>query len=151
MGCGNEYNTGNCVCDVLKRIAEAQKDIVENGCDSSCDQSINDLLGDHEVHHGLDTVPVILYCKDGCDPFKGYGAHPKNIGDVRGSFYFRVKKVMKDCCAVVELLRDPHCSATDPRSPVEQETKRLRSTGICITVDLDCFCHVTCLPAIRLF
>src|SRR5690625_656145 len=103
MGCGKDYNTGSCVCDILKEIESAQRDIVEICCDSSCEQSIKDLLGEHD-DHDLDTVPVLLYTKDG-KPFKGFGAHPRNIGDIKGSFYFRVKKVKKDCCAVLELLR----------------------------------------------
>ena len=151
MGCGKEFHTGNCVCDILKEIVNAQQDVVENCCDSSCERSISDLLGETEVRNGLDTVPVILYCKDGCKPFKGYGAHPDNIGDIRASYYFRVKKVMKDCCAVIELLRDAQCDSRNPKDPVDQKTRHLRTTGICITVDLNCFCHVTCLPAISAF
>ncbi|GAB3789776.1 CotY/CotZ family spore coat protein [Virgibacillus kimchii] len=148
MGCGKKDRvTDNCVCDILREIADAQQDVVETCCDTSCEQSISDLLGETDVTNGLDTVPVILYCKD-CKPFKGYGALQDRIGDVMGSFYFRVKSVDKDCCAVVELLRDPADENRDPKSPVDQKTKNLRATGICITVDLDCFCHVTCLPAI---
>jgi|SRR5690625_1603722 len=149
MGCGKEHGTGNCVCDILREIAEAQQDVVETCCDTSCEQSISDLLGESDVTNGLDTVPVILYCKEGCKPFKGFGALQDRIGDVMGSFYFRVKKVDDDCCAVVELLRDPKDEDRDPKSPVDQDTKHLRATGICMTVDLDCFCHVTCLPAIN--
>lgn len=148
MGCGKDYHSGNCVCDVLKEIARAQSDIVDICCDTSCEQSISDLLGETEVRNGLDTVPLILYCKDGCKPFKGYGAHPDNIGQVKSSFYFRVKTVDDDCCAVIELLRDPHCDSRNPADPIDQKTKNLRATGICMTVDLNCFCHVTCLPAI---
>ncbi|HLS61461.1 MAG TPA: CotY/CotZ family spore coat protein [Virgibacillus sp.] len=151
MGCGKEHHSGNCVCDVLKEIARAQNDIVDICCDTSCEQSINDLLGETEVRNGLDTVPLILYCKDGCKPFKGYGAHPDNIGHVISSFYFRVKTVDDDCCAVIELLRDPHCDSRNPSNPIDQKTKHLRATGVCITVDLNCFCHVTCLPAISAF
>lgn len=151
MGCGKEFDTGSCVCDILKEIAEAQEDVVENCCDSSCEQSISDLLGETEVKNGLDTVPVILYCKDSCKPFKAFGAHPDNIGDIKASFYFRVKKVMENCCAVVELLRDPQCDSRNPQDPTDQKTRHLRTTGICMTVDLNCFCHVTCLPAISAF
>lgn len=150
-GCGKEYSTGSCVCNVLKEIARAQRDITELECDTSCEKSISDLLGETEVRNGLDTVPVLLYCKDGCKPFKGFGAHPRNIGKVVSSFYFRVKSVSKDCCAVLELLRDPNDGNHNPHDPVEQHTKHLRSTGICITVDVKCFCHVTCLPAISAF
>ncbi|WP_164214975.1 CotY/CotZ family spore coat protein [Virgibacillus sp. YIM 98842] len=149
MGCGKEHATGHCVCDILREIAEAQQDVVETCCDTSCEQSISDLLGETDVTNGLDTVPVILYCKGDCKPFKGFGALQDRIGDIMGSFYFRVKKVDDDCCAVVELLRDPKDEDRDPKSPVDQDTKPLRATGICMTVDLDCFCHVTCLPAIN--
>src|SRR5690625_6839343 len=100
---------------------------------------------------GYDTVPFILYCKDGCTPFKGYGAHPRHIGDVKASFYFRVKKVDEDCCAIIEMLRDPHCEAKDPKTPTEQGTKHLRATGICLIVDLCCLCHITYFLAIFVF
>ena|SRR5699024_9649081 len=159
MSCGKENHTGNCVCDILKEIADAQQDVVENCCDTSCEQSISELLGETEVSNGLDTVPVILYCNDGCKPFKGYGAHPDHIDHVQASFYFRVKKIIGNCCddycdgccAVVELLRDPYCDAYNPHDPMEQHTHNLCATGICMTVDVNCFCHVTCLPAISAF
>lgn len=157
MGCcGKEYETGNCVCDILKEIADVQSDIVENCCDTSCERSINDLLGEQESND-LDTVPVLLYCQDGCKPFKGFGAFRGDgnggcdFGEVVGSFYFRVKKVDDNCCAVLELLRDPFDKDSNPADPVCQDTCHLRATGICITVDVNCFCHVTCLPAISAF
>ncbi|HLR65835.1 CotY/CotZ family spore coat protein [Virgibacillus alimentarius] len=152
MSCGKDHHTGSCVCDILKEIADAQQDVVENCCDTSCEQSISDLLGETEGGNDLDTVPVILYCKDGCKPFKGFGTHPDNIGHVEASFFFRVKKVMDDCsdscCVVLELLRDAHCDVFNPHDPTEQKSHHLRATGICMTVDAECFCHVTCLPAI---
>lgn len=151
MGCGKDFHSGNCVCDILKEIARAQTDIVENCCDTSCEKSIRDLLGETEERNGLDTVPVMLYCHDGCKPFKGYGAHSNRIGNIVGSFYFRVKSVDKNCCAVLELLRDPQDEDRNPDNPVEQKTRNLRATGICITTDVNCFCHITCLPAISAF
>lgn len=151
MSCGCDYKTGSCVCNVLKEIARAQSDIVENCCDTSCEKSINELLGDRDIPNDLDTVPVLLYCKDSCKPFKGYGAHPRNIGKMQASFYFRVKSVTDDCCAVLELLKDPNDSNHNPHDPMDQHTKHLKTTGICITVDAKCFCHITCLPAISAF
>lgn len=151
MGCGKGQKTGSCVCNVLRQIARAQKNITEFECDTSCERSISDLLGETEVRNSLDTVPVLLYCKDGCKPFKGYGAHPRKISHIVGSYYFRVKSVDSDCCAVLELLRDPNDNDKNPKCPTSQMTKHLRTTGICITVDLKCFCHVTCLPAISAF
>ncbi|MBU5595200.1 spore coat protein [Amphibacillus sp. MSJ-3] len=147
MTCGSKFKSGNCVADILREIADAQNNIANDCCDSSCEQSIANLLGETPVPTNLDTVPVLLYCKD-CGPFKGYGAPIDNIGNVIGSFYFRVKKVDKDNCAILELLRDPSDSNTDPTSPVEQNTGNLEATDICITVNVDCFCHITCLPAI---
>lgn len=162
MSCGHDHQTGNCVCNVLKEIARVQADVVSPNCDTSCDQSITDLLGETDNRGSLDTVPLILYCQDGCQPFKGYGAKKKEIGNVQASYYFRVEKVMDDCCAVVELLRDPTDTAgssdgkgrknpQNPIDPIDQKTNNLKSTGICITVDLKCFCHVTCLPAISAY
>ncbi|SEO51294.1 spore coat protein Z [Amphibacillus marinus] len=148
MSCGGKFNTGNCVSDILREIADAQNNLDDCSCDSSCEQSIKDLLGETSPSNNLDTVPVILYCKD-CKPFKGFGARVNHIQNVFGSFYFRVKCVDKDNCAVLELLRDPSSQKRDPKSPVDQETHRLRGTGVCITVNLDCFCHITCLPAIN--
>src|SRR5699024_10103515 len=145
-GCGKDRNTGSCVCDILKEIVDAQNDVVENCCDTSCEQSINDLLGVTESGSGLDTVPIILYCKDGCKPFKGYGAHRSHhgIGDIVASFIFRVKRVDDDCCAVLELVRKNDESCEHLKDPCHQDTHHLEATGICITVDLNCFCHVTC-------
>ena len=178
MGCcGKDFETGNCVCDILKEIAGAQNDVVENCCDTSCERSISDLLGDSDNGNGLDTVPVLLYCKGDCEPFKGFGVHPEDMGDVVSSFYFRVKRVDDDCCATLELLRsgnndrhnrydddddrnnhrdndddrNHHHHCDNPENPAEQDTENLHATGICITANLDCFCIVTCLPAINAF
>ncbi len=145
----------NCVCEIIEEIIEAQNDITENCCTTSCEQSINDLLGEEDPGNGLDTVPVILYCEGNCKPFQGFGAlphqHADSVGKMKGSFIFRPKKMLDDCCAVIELVRssdDHECKFDDP---CDQKTKNLEATGICITVDLKCFCHVTCLPAVSLF
>lgn len=155
-GCGKDFDTGNCVIDVLKEIERAQKDIKEQTCSTSCERSVNDLLGKKDKADDLDTVPVILYCKDGCKPFKGFGADRKweeKIGPIVASFIFRVKSIDDDGCAVLELLlaHEQPCGYNDLKDPTEQKTKNLQATGICITVDLHCFCHVTCLPAISVF
>ncbi|MRH43407.1 spore coat protein [Aquibacillus halophilus] len=148
MACGTKNDSGNCVADILREIADAQTDIIENGCVTSCEQSIADLLGDTSpTANNLDTVPVLLYCKGNCEPFKGFGIPVDDLGNAQASYYFRVKSVDEDNCAVVELLREENDEA-NPDSPVDQDTSDLMVTGICITVDLDCFCHVTCLPAI---
>jgi len=156
MGCKKEdCNDVSCVRDVLEEIVDAQNDVVENVCDTSCKQSINDLMGDRDNGNDLDTVPIILYNKDG-SPFKGFGAKQKrrgNVGPIVSSFIFRVKKVDDDGCAILELLLsdEQDYSCDHLKDPADQKTEDLEDTGICITVDLDCFCHVTCLPAICVF
>lgn len=148
MSCGDKFKSEHCVADVLREIVAAQNNVVGDCCDSSCEQSIANLLGESSpVQSNLDTVPVLLYCKD-CKPFKGFGAPFNDIGDVVGSFYFRVKSINERNCAVLELLRVENDPVADPVSPVQQFTSNLEATGICITVDVDCFCHITCLPAI---
>ena len=149
MACGDKFKSGNCVADILRDIADAQEDIVSD-CTTSCEQSIADLLGEVSPTTGNDTVPVILYCKGDCKPFKGYGVPADDLWNAFGSFYFRVKSVDEDNCAVLELLREPG-DDNDPKSPAEQKTSDLENTGVCITVDVDCFCHITCLPAISVF
>lgn len=156
MSCGKNYDSGSCVIDILKDIVDAQNDVMHD-CTTSCERSIADLLGDTGGGSGFDTVPVILYCKD-CKPFKGFGS--KRGGDdceIKGSFFFRVKSVDNDGCAILELLfsdrnhrddeDDSRGRGYDPKSPAYQNCEDLRASGICITVDLKCFCHVTCLPA----
>jgi len=157
MGCKkSDMESVSCVRDILEEIADAQDDIKEYGCDTSCKQSINDLLGETNNGNDLDTVPVILYNKDG-SPFKGFGANQKHrhhkVGPIVASFIFRVKKVDEDGCAILELLLsdEQDCSCDHLKDPADQKTHDLEGTGICITVDLDCFCHVTCLPAISVF
>lgn len=158
MGCGCDKKHGkNCVCEIVKEIIDAQNDITENCCITSCEQSINDLLGETEPGTGLDTVPIILYCEGDCKPFQGFGALPTrdvdSVGKMQGSFIFRPKKMLHDCCAVLELVRsrDESPDKCGFKSPCEQKTTNLEATGICITVDLKCFCHITCLPAVSLF
>ncbi|UOQ46508.1 spore coat protein [Halobacillus salinarum] len=162
MSCGKNYDSGSCVIDILRDIVDAQNDVLTD-CMTSCEQSIADLLGDTGGGTGLDTVPVILYCKGTCKPFKGFGSRKfDDYCNVKGSFFFRVKSVDDDGCAILELLfserllennadsaEDNGCHKRfDPESPAEQNCNNLRASGICITVDLNCFCHVTCLPAV---
>ncbi|WP_018930851.1 CotY/CotZ family spore coat protein [Gracilibacillus lacisalsi] len=149
---GGVISNGNgCVCDVVRAIADAQDNVVEIGCDVSCARSIQNLVSPVNGN-ALDTVPFILYDKKG-KPFKGFGT------EVRGgrfecfnSFIFRVTEVDdEDCCAVLELLVFDNDDTTcgDPCEQLDNEqVANLERTGICITVDLDCFCAITCLPAV---
>ncbi|GAA0455177.1 CotY/CotZ family spore coat protein [Alkalibacillus silvisoli] len=137
----------NCVADILRQIVDAQDDIVDDDCDIGCEQSIQDLRGDTTAPNSLDTVPVLLYCE--CKPFRGFGARNDQQRTVLDSFFFRVNSIDDNNCATLEILRDPSDTHTGYPDPTKQKTANLRATGICITVDLECFCHVTCLPAIN--
>ncbi|SES26048.1 spore coat protein Z [Gracilibacillus ureilyticus] len=144
----------DCVCDVVRAIADAQDDVIDQLCDVSCAQSIRSLVSP-VTSNGLDTVPFILYGK-GLKPFKASGAVVDNNNnqprfECIESFIFRVNEVSDDCCAVLELLAfDGDENACDePCDQLDNERlDDLQRTGICITVDLSCFCAITCLPAV---
>lgn len=162
MVCGNTGNVGglddNCVCSVLKAIVDAQDQVspVSGGCAVSCEKSIQELLsGVSPASTSPNTIPVILYC--GCDPFLGTGVRVKTTGGAQHleciqSFVFRVNEVDDNCCASLELLEVK--GGPNPANPCAQfngaKPEDIKATGICITVDLNCFCAVTCLDPVTL-
>ncbi|PAV30535.1 hypothetical protein CIL05_05390 [Virgibacillus profundi] len=164
--CGKHHK--NCVEDVLEAILKAQKKAKnDRHCKTSCEDSINDLLG-KKKKVTKNTIPFILYC--GCEPFKGtgvvtYSSCSKKDKRFRciDSFIFKIKELDGNC-AVLELLAfksnlrysadsKGDCSH-NPCSPCCQIDGKcvddLIRTGICIHVDLSCFSAVTCLPAVYL-
>ncbi|MCM3663072.1 CotY/CotZ family spore coat protein [Mesobacillus subterraneus] len=161
MGCkGKKHDSDSCVCEVLRAVADAQDEVdVDNDCDVSCHRSIQELLaGAQTPSNGLDTIPLILYCGD-CVPFEGFGTRIRPNGggpqrlDCFRSFFFRVTSVDDNCCAKIELLTTRGDEGEGFDTPCRQiQTGGARNeffrTGICITVDLDCFCAVTCLDPV---
>lgn len=174
-GCGHKKDDGkkpkhykNCVEDVLEAILYAQEEAEKhNHCHTSCKQSIEELLGEKKKIK-KNTIPVILYC--GCHPYKGtgvttYTCHSKKTKfKCIDTFIFKVKDIDKEC-AVLELLvfksdlksnkdRDGKCQSNDKQSACSQidhqDMSDLVGTGICINVDLSCFCAITCMPALYL-
>lgn len=173
--CCNQHNKCNCkskqrhhkhcVEDVLEDILKTQRKAKEaDHCRSSCKDSINDLLG-KKRRVTKNTIPIIIYC--GCKPYKGTGVATYSCkSDKRfkciQSHIFKIKG-LKDNCAVLELLAfksdlkftSGSCKKSrndvDPCRQIDNKcVNDLRRTGICINVDLSCFCSVTCLPAIYL-
>ncbi|WP_082235286.1 CotY/CotZ family spore coat protein [Halobacillus massiliensis] len=154
----------NCVEEVLEAILQAQRKAQKgHGCDTSCQQSIHDLFKEEKTFK-KNTIPFILYC--GCDPFKGTGVTTYSYKPKKHRFkcieshIFRLKD-LKNECAVLELLyfksdlndsNEKHCH--DKSSACDQIDNKcvsdLIATGICINVDLSCFCGITCLPAVKL-
>lgn len=150
----------NCVCGVLRAIVDAQDQVSpvdDDNCDVSCQRSINILLGDVVAPtNGPNTIPVILYC--GCEPFLGTGVRVETVGQNQRfecvqSFVFRVNSVDDNCCATLELLDTG--DNVNPNGGVCSQFQgnagpgSVEGTGICITVDLNCFCAVTCLDPVR--
>lgn len=166
--------TTQCVTSIVRKILNAQKQATLGGADclTSCDQSIKDLLaspGYRPTRHT--TIPFILYSK-GCNkPFFGSGfcVDEEGMFNCVESPVFRVKGFSKGSsnCAVLELLtpvvddNDAGGNEGDGTFQNEngvcgsvceyfgtQEFSNFEATGICITVDLSCFCGISCLPAI---
>ncbi|MDQ0413591.1 CotY/CotZ family spore coat protein [Mesobacillus stamsii] len=149
MSCGSEYYTSNCVCDTLLAIVEAQEKVSpSSGCTDSCATAIQELLNG-VVNGTADTIPVILYCKGTCAPFEGLGVARTGVvgtpfAPVSG-YIFRVVEVDPEtCCAVLEILEDGTPLGGTPLSGLATATALVR-TEVCITVDLNCFCGVSCL------
>ncbi|TLS35357.1 CotY/CotZ family spore coat protein [Pseudalkalibacillus caeni] len=141
-GCGND----RCVCEVVRKIATLQMEAAGDSCTTGCDSAFKQLLGGMP---SKDTIPFSLTSKYTCKVVcaKAYVRTKSYTYDVKKikSEFFRVSKFLDDekCCAVLELL----CPVPCDENPDLIET--FRRTGACVTVDLDCFCAITCFPAIR--
>src|SRR5699024_1479447 len=172
--CGDFGDVGgvskDCVKDTVRRILDAQKEVAEEGlhdCRTSCDRSIEDLLSPGMEERGRHTtIPFMLTCRQTCKIWVGTGfcGHGGDMGN-HGHFYCIESPIFKvqgfvggsDNCVRLELLlpvdQKPNESMQENHgSDVCSDIghcyfKNLRRTGICITVDLDCFCGISCLPA----
>lgn len=149
-----------CVEEVLEAILKAQRKVEkeQETKHSSCEHSFEELL-DEPKKFKKNTIPFILYC--GCKPYKGEGVttYPVGMKDKKfvciSSFIFRINNI-KGNCAELELLtfktrRDKCEKMFSPCDQINhQRVNDLVKTGICITVDLSCFCGISTLPAVRL-
>lgn len=162
MGCKHNNQNGDCVCAIVRRIAEKQQDITNDCCDTSCEESIKSLTAPSGVV--ADTVPLMFICEGDCDFFVGSGVFRDTVG--ANTFFecietplFRVKEIVEgtECCAVLELLQPQTARGVQP-GPTGKEgvcrffpgrsIENIVRTGICITVDLNCFCGVECLSPV---
>ncbi len=180
MGCHGGERSG-CITDIIRRIVKAQHEAVDDvsrGCDTSCEQSIEDLLSTRPERRPsrFTTIPFMLYCKESCKPFVGSGFVTRNrSGSNRGHFeclespIFKVTNFVRgsDSCVRLELLlpvshrrdgdghkghHEEHHQHGPQGTFCDQFGRRridnFRETGLCITVDLNCFCGITCLDPI---
>lgn len=174
--CNNNFQpkkkSGDCVCDVVRRIVEAQDKVGIDGCSSGCDRSINQLLSQKtEKNKGPKhtTIPFILYCGGTCEPFIGSGIYKScNSSKGKNAFgcvetpVFRAKNFVKgsDCCVRLELLIpiSEGCGASVPPKdttskvcpffPTDDPITDFQASGICLTVNLDHYSAITCLDPI---
>lgn len=158
-------SSGHCVKDILKNIYDAQKKVADRDsttCATSCQQSIDDLLSPHAHHRPRrhTTIPVSLFDHQG-KPFVGSGftRHHRHMHCIE-STVFRVRGFTNNNCVQLELLKpiyetetptDARCESTKSTACHyfdNRPIRNFRKTGLCITVDMSCFCGVTCLDPI---
>jgi hypothetical protein len=158
------HDDDSCVCAILRRIADVQDEVKPEDvdCKVSCARSIDELLEGTSTApiNAKNTIPLILYCD--CAPFQGFGVKRNsntNKFECIPTFFFRVSSVDDDCCATLELLEPSEDAPSaalkthvpmkdDPCEQLGANTKSFIRTGICITMDLSCFCGVSCLEAV---
>lgn len=166
MGCSND----NCVCQVVREIADVQDEVSNNNndcCTTSCERSIQQLLSPETNNNSNvnTTIPFILTCKGDCSPFIASGVYRATIGASNNSYFgcvespiLRVKELLDDdeCCARLEILLPVNQAGdvvVDEGDEVcdfftGEAVRNFIATGICLTVDLNCFCGITCLDPI---
>lgn len=168
--CCHEHQL-HCVCKTVKRINEAQKKAAYRKkirC-IGCEQSINDLLHPKKkTVSDKTTIPFILYNQKG-KPFIAKSVDKSPIECHPDTTYYKVVKTPflkvrhidpDSCCAHVELLRPVNANklpvancAKDFEDFFNEKTPfktiHLQETGICLTLDLTCFCGILCLDAIH--
>jgi hypothetical protein len=146
----HEKHSHNCVCKKVRDINEAQHKVSKrkNGCDVSCERSIQELLQQGK-HPNFDTIPFKLLCgcsKGDCETFVGTG-----VVKIDGCFYdikstfFRVVDFVKgsSCCAILELLCPERCEGK------HHGIEGFIRTGACFEVDLKDFVGITCFPPVK--
>ncbi|MBH0231249.1 CotY/CotZ family spore coat protein [Halobacillus yeomjeoni] len=143
-----------CIRDIVRDIVKAQDEVAEreHSCSTSCEQSIRELLSPTANENQKTTIPVMLYTKDS-EIFKAEGY--KSLGGKQWlvkTKVFKVKKFVEDSrhCVKLELLKPiKHSPSSTVSTPCRKKhVDEFKSTGICITVDLKCFCGIACLEPI---
>ena len=159
-----------------KKAVEAEENTCLTGCDRSINELLSPFEENRErIRHN--TIPFMLFSKECGKPFTGVGVRQRHNKGSNHSFFeciespvFRVKSFLdnSDSCVRLELLTpvsgpsgkqgpnqnpdaDRHCHDRHGSSLcniLPRHTRNFRATGICITVDLHCFCGISCLDPI---
>lgn len=159
-----------------RKAVEAAEDNCFTGCDRSIEELLSPFEENRErLRHN--TIPFILFTKNEGKPFTGVGVRTRREGQSNRNYFeciespiFRAKSFVDndDHCVRLELLipvgdrpggpgssestsvdrhRHDKCSS-DFCDFLPRHTRNFRATGICITVDLNCFCGISCLDPI---
>jgi Spore coat protein Z len=93
---------------------------------------------------GVDTVPIMLYTKDGKLAFTGFDIEPCGEEASFKTSYFRMEKLHEQSgCATISLLR-PLCICGKNKHSC-CEILVLKRTDTCLTIDVSCICAVQCI------
>lgn len=151
------HHSANCICHTLKGIVLAQSSRKKD------DHILcHDFHSPLEVRTNIDTIPIMLLCKGTCEFFIGSGVfHTHEAIECFKTPVFRVSKVIEDdhdqCCVELELLQPqgknggiPSCHDHDVCSFFsDKKIEKFIRTGVCIVVDVGCFCGIECLPPVK--
>lgn len=162
----------DCVCEVVRKIVASQNKVADRNkhCSSGCENSIKQLLSPYSRNRNMNTtIPFILFKKGSLKPFIASGVYKKGKKGCYHDTFFAaletpvlraIRFIPHSCCVEVELLQPVNAHGI----PLTHKGKKLvdffknkpphqtvdfKKTGICITLDLDCFCAITCLEPIR--
>ncbi|MUV38361.1 hypothetical protein JNUCC1_02199 [Lentibacillus sp. JNUCC-1] len=165
----------NCVYETVRGIIRAQDEVANNNgngcCTTSCEKSISELLSPaaQPGRTGFSTIPFILYCKGDCQPFMPSGVFTDVIEGTNDTFLnciqspiLRVKGFTDEDenCVRVELLTGVNNADEVVKQEADtvcgffedaygERARNLMATGICLTLDLDCFCAIQCLDPVN--
>ena len=161
----------DCVCEVVRKIVAAQNQVADRNkhCSSSCNDSIRELYSQNHSINRNTTIPFILFNKGSLKPFIASGVYKKKKqGCCEDAFFTAletpvlraIRFIPHTCCVEVELLQPVNEHGIPLthggknlvdffKDKCHRQTVNFKKTGICITLDLECFCAITCLSPIK--
>jgi hypothetical protein len=179
MGCGHDRSTKECVCDALRAVAEAQDRVdrdCDSSCNRAVRELTG---RENRDNFDTIPLLLTCNCKPFEGVGARRSRFGNDLFNVERSFLFRVNEVDKNCCATLELLEpidfsqdsfgDESSDSSDSRDFSEfhkhgknddksdfdkflkklDKARRIRRTGVCITVDLNAFTSVSCLSPVK--
>lgn len=125
----------HCLCDVIKAVKHIQDAGTDDNCEDCPTSCFTKPLGGLASPTAFNTRVINLLTKDGT-PFKVYKPDCTKSGTPTYSFTcFRVEKIIGDCCVMLRAVFKDPSSTTNP----------WKATGLCVTVDIRCFCGIICV------